>query len=182
MAEYVMLHQIHYDPRDARSAPRYALGLLSHCGFQLPSERECFDAIRSLCFRQLITIVDGATRHQIRAYLKSRLGIGPTDGLPMVGETDFTLKGAELWRNMLNYGRGQHDEDHFWYQTGSFIYRKNAIVMIYHSKEWLFGDIRRCEFEPYGPCETIGRWRRQWWREIPFGFLQRCRPLIDRDR
>ena len=179
MAEYVMLHQIHYDPRDANVAPAYALGLLRHTGLTLPTEEECFAAIRSLCDRKIVTIVDSSTRRHIAQYLKTKRGIGPTDGLPLVGETDMTLKGAELWRAILNSGNSHHPTDYFWHNTGDFIYRRNTTILIFYELKWLIRDIKLCEFIPDGPFEEIGVWRRQWWREIPSGYLQRCRPQTD---
>ncbi len=176
MAEYVMLHQIHYAPRDAAVAPAYALGLLRHTRLNLPTIDECIAAIRSLCYRQLITIVDSSTRRQIAQYLKTKRGIGPTDGLPLIGETDLTLHGAELWREILNFGSPDRPKDHFWHTTGDFIYRRNATILIFNQMDWLMQEIKRSELTPEGPFEVIEVWRRQWWREIPSGYLQRCLP------
>lgn len=176
MAEYVMLHQIHYDPRDATVAPAYALGLLRHTSLDLPTKDECSAAIRSLSNRKIVTIVDSSTRRQIAQYLKTTRGIGPTDGLPLIGELDLTLKGAEIWRAILNAGNKDCPTDYFWHNTGDFIYRRNATILIFYQLEWLIRDIRLGELTAVGPIEEIGVWRRQWWREIPFGYLQRCLP------
>jgi hypothetical protein len=176
MAEYVMLHQIHYDPRDASVAPEFAIALLSHTDLNLPTEQQCRDAINSLCNRNIITIVDSMTRKKISHYLKTKSGIGPTDGLPLLGETDLTLKGADVWRDVLNEKNAERPIDYYWHNTGDFIYRRNGIIAVSSNIEQLNKDLVRCDLTPIGPCEPIGVWRRQWWREIPRGYVQRCLP------
>lgn len=176
-AEWAILHQIHYEPRDARVAPEYALRLLQHTGLILPTQAECFAAIRSLCHRGFVRIVDSSVQREIIRYLNRRKGIGPIDGLPFVGETDLTLKGAEYWRAWLSASSGNRPEDYHWHYTGDFVYRRNTTQLIFHRLECLERERACFDFVPVGPVEEIGIWRRQWWREIPTGYRQRCKPV-----
>ena len=96
MAEYVMLHLIHYEGRPVEVAPRHAIGLLDHTELPLPSLAECAEAIRLLCSRGLTSVIDLSLQRSIAKYIASCHGRGPTDGLPLVGQFDFTLAGAEL--------------------------------------------------------------------------------------
>ncbi|QDV22253.1 hypothetical protein Q31a_05370 [Aureliella helgolandensis] len=179
MAEYVMLHLIHYEGRPFEAAPRHAIKLLDHTELLLPSLAECAEAIRSLCRRGLTYVIDLSIQRSIATYIASRHGRGPTDGLPLVGQFDFTLAGAELWRAILNFEHPEMGTDYYWHTTLSCIYRRNATILIGYELDWVLKDARLCELQPTAPYEQIGVWRSQWWREIPSGYIQRCRPLAD---
>lgn len=174
-----MLHLIHYEGRPADIAPRHALGLLDHTELILPTLAECAGAISSLCNRGLTSVVDQTLQHAIAKYIASCTGIGPTDGIPLVGQLDFTLAGADVWREILNFENPEMGRDYYWHNTMSFIYRRSATILIGFELDWVLKDVRLCELVPTEPYERIGTWRSQWWREIPSGYIQRCRPTTD---
>jgi hypothetical protein len=95
IAEYVMLHLIHYESRPAKESARYALGLLAHTKLDLPSRNECEKAIESLIKRRFATIVDTENQSRIASINGMFDGVGPTDGMPLIGDLDFTLGGAD---------------------------------------------------------------------------------------
>jgi len=179
IAEYVMLHLIRYESRPANESARYALRLLAHTNLILPSLDECGKAIKSLCKRRFTNIVDTEIQSRIASINRTFDGVGPTDGIPLIGDLDFTLRGAELWRTIMNFENVAMGVDYYWFNCGAFLYRRNATILIGYNADWVLHDIKVCEFEPIGPLEEIGRWRNQWWREISHGFRQRCRPLTD---
>ncbi len=174
-----MLHLIHYESRPAKESARFAIGLLAHTNLNLPSLAECELEIESLCRRKLTNIVDVDVRSKIAATNRSFNGIGPTDGMPMLGDLDFTERGAELWRAVLNFEHSSMGDDYYWFNCGAFIYRRNATILIGYNSEWVLHDVEVCAFVPTSPIEEVGPWRIQWWREIPHGFRQRCLPLSD---
>jgi len=177
MAEYVMLHLIHYEGRPVGSAPRHALGLLEHTDLPLPTIAECTSAISALCDRGLTAVIDLSLQVEISKHIASFHGIGPTDGIPCLDQLDFTLAGAELWRAILNFEHPEMGEDYFWYTTLSFVYRRNATILIGYELDWVLNDAKLCELAPTDAHEQIGFWRSQWWREIPSGYRLRCRPI-----
>jgi hypothetical protein len=179
MAEYVMLELIRLEWRPAKEAARYARGLFAHAQWSVPSLEECDRAIVSLCERKIVSIVDAGIQRQIAAYNRRFDGIGPTSGMPFQGELDFTEQGAELYRAMLNFEHPEKGTDYYWYHCGEFLYRRNATILIGYDRDWVLHDVAVCEFTPIGPVEEIGRWRNQWWREIPSGYRQRCLPILD---
>ncbi len=150
IAEYVMLHLIHYESRPAKESARYALGLLAHTKLDLPSLNECEKAIASLVQRRFTTIVDTEIQSRIASINGMFDGVGPTDG-----------------------------HDCYWFNCAAFIYRRNATILIGYNADWVLHDVKVCEFTPTGPLEEVGPWRNQWWREIPHGFRQRCLPLTE---
>lgn len=174
-----MLHLIHYESRPANDSARYALGLLAHTKLILPSLDECEKAIKSLCKRQFTNIVDTGIQRRIASINRTFDGVGPTDGIPLIGDLDFLLRGAELWRTIVNFENSGMGADYYWFNCGTFLYRRNATILIGYNADWVLHDVEVCEFTPIGPLEEIGRWRNQWWREIPHGFRQRCRPSTD---
>lgn len=174
-----MLHLIRYESRPANESARYALGLLRHTKLNLPSLDECEIAILSLCKRRFTTIVDTEIQRRIASINRSFDGVGPTDGMPLLGDLDFTDRGAELWRAVLNFENSSMGHDYYWFNCGAFIFRKNAKILIGYNADCVLHDVKVCEFTPIGPLEEIGRWRNQWWREIPNGFRQRCLPITD---
>ena len=178
MAEYVMLNFLRFENRPARDAPGYALGLLrkTRLGPFLPTEVECVDAMDQLCGCGLTQIVTRDALKQIVGYLSQYNGVGPTAGLPLVGELDFTLEGADLWRTILNFKSDDFKKDHYWYSSGAFIYRRNATILIGYDLLEVLHEVKCCEFISVAPYERIETWRTQWWREIPSGYLVRCRP------
>ena len=179
MAEYVMLHLIRFENRPALEAPRFALSLLNHTRLapHLPTVVECHDAIEQLCRRGLTEIVDLSTLKQIRKHLSTFEGIGPTGGLPLIGELDFTLEGAETCRAILNFDNTDTVRDFYWFHTTAFIHRRNAIKLIGYDLNGMLHEVKCCEFVPVEPYERIGVWRSQWWREIPSGYSIRCQPM-----
>ncbi|MFM8399143.1 MAG: hypothetical protein ACKOAH_15045, partial [Pirellula sp.] len=179
IAEYVMLHLIHYESRPAKESARYALGLLAHMKLELPSLNECEKAIESLVQRRFTTIVDTEIQSRIASINGMFDGVGPTDGMPLIGDLDFTLGGADLWRAILNFENSSMGHDYYWFNCGAFIYRRNATILIGYNADWVLHDVKVCEFTPTGPFEEIGPWRNQWWREIPHGYRQRCLPLTE---
>lgn len=179
IAEYMMLHLIHYESRPAKESARFAIGLLAHTELNLPSLQECEIAIESLGNRKLATIVDTETQRKIITINKSFDGVGPTDGMPLLGDLDFTERGAELWRSVLNFENSSMGNDYYWFSCLAFIYRSNATILIGNSADWVLHEVKVCEFTPVGALEEIGCWRNQWWREIPKGYRQRCLPLTN---
>ena len=174
-----MLHLVCYENRPALEAPRFALGLLKHTRLAplLPTVEECRDAIGRLCFRGLTEIVDLRTLKRVRKHLSTSEGIGPTGGLPLIGELDFTLEGAKIYRAILNSDKADIGQDYYWFHTTAFIYRRNAIKLIGYDLNQMLHEVKCCEFVPIAQYEQIGVWRSQWWREIPSGYTIRCLPV-----
>ncbi len=137
-----MLHLIHYESRPAKESARFAIGLFAHTNLNLPSLAECELAIESLCRRKLTNIVDADVRSKIAATNRSFNGIGPTDGMPMLGDLDFTERGAELWRAVLNFEHSSMGDDYYWFNCGAFIYRRNATILLGYNSEWVLHDSR----------------------------------------
>lgn len=174
-----MLHLIHYESRPAKESARYALGLLAHTKIHLPSLDECEKAIKSLLKRRFATVIDSEIQSRITSINGMFDGVGPTDGMPLIGNLDFTLGGADLWRAILNFEHSSMGRDYYWFNCCAIIYRRNATVLIGYDADWVLHDVKVCEFTPIGPLEEIGNWRNQWWRKIPHGFRQRCLPLTE---
>ena len=179
MAEYVMLHSIRFENRPVFEAPACALALLKQTRLSpyLPTEEECTDSIGRLCRLGLTEIVDLSTLKRVRKHLSTFEGIGPTGGLPRIGELDFTIKGAETCRAILNSNRSDQEQDYFWFHTGAFIYRRNAIKLIVYDLNQMLHEVKCCGFVPVELYERVGVWRSQWWREIPSGYSIRCQPM-----
>jgi hypothetical protein len=152
MAEYVMLHFIRFENRSVIEAPACALALLKQTRLApyLPTEEECTNSIGRLCRRGLTEIVDLPTLKRVRAQLSTFEGIGPTGGLPCIGELDFVLEGAETCRAILNSERSDKERDHFWFHTCAFIYRRNAIKLIGYDLNQMLHEVKCCEFVPVG--------------------------------
>lgn len=175
-AEYAILHLIHYEGRHVKDAPGYARGLLLNTFVPPPTVLECRLAIESLSRRGLTTIIDRRTQADIIRFVRQLNCHGPTCGIPSIGQLDYTLAGADVWRNVLNYERPECARDYYWHNCVSFIYRTNATVVMSYDQKWVFTEPRKCGFVPVSDPEPIGPWRSQWWREIPHGFRLRCLP------
>lgn len=173
-----MLNLIHYEPRSVEVAARHALLLLDHTDIPLPTLSDCNAAIATLCSSGAAAIVDLGLQNEISNRISSFGGFGPTDGIPFLGQLDFTLAGAELWRSILNFETPEMGVDYYWHNTLSFSYRRNATILTGFDLDWVLRDAKLCEFEPMEQPEQIGVWRSQWWREIPSGFRLRCPPVL----
>ena len=137
-----MLHLIHYEGRPANIAPRYALALLEQTDLPLPTLSECASAMTSLCSRGLTAVVDHSLQRSNAKYIASNRGIGPTDGIPLRGQLDFTLAGADLWRGILNFEHPEMGTDYYWFTTVSFVYRFNATILIGYELDWVLKDAK----------------------------------------
>ena len=167
-----MLNLVCYENRPALRAPQFGLELLKHTwlGPHPPSEEECTLAMVQLCRRGLTAIINTSLLKQIKQHLSCLDGFGPTWGLPLDGELDYTLNGAEIFRAILNSECTCGSRDHYWYHTTAFVYRRNAIKLIGYDLSSIIDEAKCCEFVPVAPHEQIGVWRSQWWREIPSGY------------
>lgn len=174
-----MLNLVHYEPRRADDAPGYARGLVTDTFIPVPTAAACRAAMRSLCDRKLTRIVDAESHLEIRRFVRELDCVGPTDGIPYIGQFDYTIAGAKLWRDVLNFGHSDFEIDYYWHNYVCFIRRRSVTIVYTFDAEWADDSVASCELTPVGQWEPIGRWRSQWWREIPHGFRLQCLPDID---
>jgi len=174
-----MLNLVHYEPRRVDDAPGYARGLVTDTVIPVPTAASCRAAIRTLCDRKLTRIIDQRAQLEIQRFARDLDCVGPTDGIPYIGQFDYTLAGAKLWRDVLNFGHPDFGTDYYWNNYVCFIRRRAATIVHTFDAEWADDSVASCELTPVGQWEPIGRWRSQWWREIPNGFRLQCLPDID---
>lgn len=179
LAEYVMLNLVHYEPQRVDDAPGYARGLVTDTVIPVPTASSCRTAIRTLCDRKLTRIIDQKSQLEIQRFVGELDCVGPTDGIPYIGQFDYTLAGAKLWRDVLNFGHSDFEPDYYWNNYVCFVRRRSATIVYTFDAEWADDSVASCELTPVGQWEPIGRWRSQWWREIPHGFRLQCLPDTD---
>jgi hypothetical protein len=174
-----MLNLVHYEPRLADDAPGYARGLVADTFIPVPTAAACRVAIRSLCDRNLTRIIDAESQSEIRRFVRDLDCVGPTDGIPYIGQFDYTITGAKLWRDVLNFAHSEVEDDYYWYTYVCFVRRRSHTIVYAFDSEWADESIASSELVPVSNWEPIGRWRSQWWREIPRGFRRESLPDID---
>ncbi|WP_200861179.1 hypothetical protein [Rhodopirellula baltica] len=179
LAEYVMLNLVHYEPRRVDNAPGYARGLVDATVIPVPTAASCKAAIRTLCDRKLTRIINDESQLEIQRFVKDLDCIGPTDGIPYIGQFDYTIAGAKLWRDVLNFNHSDFWTDYYWNNYVCFIRRRAAINVYTFDTDRADDSAASCELTPVSPWAPIGRWRSQWWREIPHGFRRQFLPDID---
>lgn len=184
LAEGIVLHLVYYESRPALEVPRWARGLVIACGvFQanspdLPTAEECLRAIESLQSQHLVTVVDRFEQNRIANFVRKLDCVGPLNGIPYLGQLDFTLAGAALWRS---YGTTKRENDsrppdYYWNSCTTVVHRRNAIILYGFQCDDVYQDLGRRELIPLSPVERIGPWRMEWWHEIPDGYRIRCLP------
>lgn len=177
-ADYVILQLIHYEARSAALAPRFALALLKHTAWPLPSVEECFETIESLRRRRLVTIVDRVEQLCIGRFIGRLRCIGPLGGVPYLGQLDFTLAGAEVWRAFLNENDHGFGRDYYWNSCIYVVRRRSATIIYSFHLDMIYESMELSDYSPLSPPEPIRTWRVEWWREIYSGFRLHCRPDI----
>ncbi|TWU51423.1 hypothetical protein Poly59_30150 [Rubripirellula reticaptiva] len=174
-----MLNLVRYEPRHVNDAPGYARGLVTDTSVPVPTVSECKAAIRTLCDRNLARVIDLDSQREIRRFVSSLNCIGPTDGIPLIGQFDYTIDGASLCRDVLNFANSDFGDDYYWHNYVCFIRRRSLTIVYTFDSEWADDSITSCELVPVSDWEPIGIWRSQWWHEIPSGYRRECLPDLD---
>lgn len=172
IAEYAILNSLHYEQNRVERVPKSARALFG-AGELMPSLTECSRGMESLNSRRLTQFVDRKVREEIVRDVERFNCLGPTDGIPDVGEFDFTLDGAELWRSLLNQWHTDAPTDFYWHNTLVYIYRRNGLIVRAFDSEWAEVSIHEENFDVIYKS-PIGVWRSRWWREIPSGTNYFC--------
>lgn len=166
---------IYYESRPIADVPRFARCLAADTGDSLDDD-QLRDAVKHLQCRGLVAVVDRAFQCTVESHLARFKGYGPTEGIPDELTLDFTLLGAQLWRNFL----AEDPVRDIWNGCTSFVYRRSSTMVYTTNSYWAQGPEWRDDpfrLTPVGPLQPIEEWRIQWWHEIPTGFRQLCLPL-----
>ncbi|QDU96924.1 hypothetical protein Pla8534_47470 [Lignipirellula cremea] len=176
-AEYVLLHQLHYDEGCyADGFVKFACGLWSKgLGLALESPESYTLAFQSLLDRRLVQIIDESSQKAIRQYLAADPTLGPTEGVPELGTVHFTLAGLALWQKIRpsrgTPSRGNYEFEgllatHEYHGNGRTTWSMYFCQAIRWARE---GDLIRIPVPvPVGP------WRCRWWQKLPSGFRVDC--------
>src|SRR5262249_4691522 len=116
-----------------------------------------------------LRVVDKMALREVRTRLRAEPGIGPVYGLPRVGDVDFTLAGARLYRRIIVELYGS-----------SFI-ADRVLVAKRGRKEYRFTktyrtalrELAKLRHESGGVAREvlpIGRWYVYWWDRYATGY------------
>jgi hypothetical protein len=172
VAEFNVIHFAHYASCPPRMMIRMAhaesIGVPDFC--PASSRADCRDAISCLMGKGLLQIIDDAALRRIDAKLTAEPAFGPIDGLPDLGDLDFTSEGGALWQRINRELFNGNDSD-FW--TGLGEADTEDTMTLYACSEstlrqQIDHDSRFSGREILAVSEIvpIGPWRDRWWNAI----------------
>jgi hypothetical protein len=168
IAEFNVIHFAHY-----ASCPPVTMIRMAHAEslgsrvWPTSSRRACRDAVASLMTKGLLQLIDDAALGRIEAEMIAEPAFGPIDGLPQLGDLDFTKEGATFWRQ-IRRELFEWDEAKHWTGLGDadseeFFATSESTLRRLIDDEW-----RRSgrEILSVSDIVEIGPWRDRWWDVI----------------
>jgi hypothetical protein len=169
IAEFNVIHFAHYAscPPVTMIRMSRAESLGGHRVWPASTPQSCRDAVASLMAKGSLQLIDDATLGRIEAEMIADPVFGPINGLPQVGDLDFTKEGAALWRQ-INRELFERDEAEHWTglgEEGSVVYFATSESTL---RRLIDDDQRTSGREILSVSEfvSIGPWRDRWWDVI----------------
>ena len=177
VAEYALLHQLHYEDYsiDSNCFVDYAVRFWCNgMGYPRESNQTYQLAFETLAKRDIIEVIDENRLSEIQAFVSSVPSSPPTHGMPSVGAVAFTDSGRRLWAH-LAIARNSYKKQELAFLPGSTVTLHHEFGATIYSV-YLCNALKRAIDDglTVNSVKRLGKWRTWWWRLYSHGFQINC--------